>query len=300
MRGVRRRSSLATAGRILLALSLLVVLFVGYQLWGTGIVQARQQASLRSRFERSLTDRREGTATSTPRVAATPEPTTTDPAVGQPVGTLVIPAIGLDQVVVEGTGPAQLAAGPGHYPGTPLPGQQGNAAIAGHRTTHGRPFYDLNALVSGNPITVTTLQGTFRYAVVRSEVVAPNDVAVLAPSSDPELTLTTCTPRYSAARRLVVVARLVAPADTAAAPTRRPSGVRLVDATVDPLHRVVNWLWLGVWGLAGAGVVALVVLAQRRLGTHRAWLAPLVAAPMALVVLFFLFGAVNTLLPASF
>ena len=55
-----------------------------------------------------------------------------------------------------------------------------------------------------------------------------------------------------------------------------------------------------MWGLVGAGLVALVVLARRRLGPHRAWLAPLVAAPVALVVLFFLFGAVNTLLPASF
>ncbi len=295
-----RRSFLATAGRILLALSVLVVLFVGYQLWGTGIVQARQQASLRSRFERSLVHRRDATATSASGVPATPGPPTTDPGVGQPVGTLAIPRIGLDQVVVEGTGPAQLAAGPGHYPGTPLPGQQGNAAIAGHRTTHGRPFYDLDALVSGDPITVTTLQGTFHYAVIRSEVVAPTDVAVLDPSSDPELTLTTCTPRYSAAQRLVVVARLVAPSAAAPTPVGRPSGIRVVDAGVDPLHRVVNWLWLGVWGLAGAALVVLVVLARRRLGAHRAWLAPLAAAPVALVVLFFAFGAVNALLPASF
>lgn len=300
MRGARRRSSLATAGRILLALSVLVVLFVGYQLWGTGIVQARQQASLRSRFERSLADRRGVPATSAPPAAATPGPPTADPTPGQPVGTLVIPEIGLNQVVVEGTGPTQLAAGPGHYPGTPLPGQEGNAAIAGHRTTHGRPFYDLDALVSGDPITVTTLQGTFHYAVVRSEVVPPTDVAVLAPSSDPELTLTTCTPRYSAAQRLVVVARLVAPATALPAPAVRTSEVRVADSTPDPLHRAANWLWLSVWGLAAAGVVALVVLARRRLGARRAWLAPLAALPVALVVLFFLFGAVNTLLPASF
>ena len=65
-------------------------------------------------------------------------------------------------------------------------------------------------------------------------------------------------------------------------------------------HRAANWLWLSVWGLAAAGVVALVVLARRRLGARRAWLAPLAALPVALVVLFFLFGAVNTLLPASF
>jgi sortase A len=209
----------------------------------------------------------------------------------------------VDQVVVEGTGAEQLAAGPGHYPGTPLPGQPGNAGIAGHRTTHGRPFYDLNALVSGDPITVTTVQGTFHYVVVRSDVVAPTDLGVLAPSEGPELTLTTCTPRYSAAQRLVVVARLVSPAAPAPVPVPGRSGVGRAAAVaapaVDAVHRPMDWLWLGVWMLAGAALVAVVALARRRLGTGRAWVAPVAAAPVALVVLFFLFGAVNALLPTS-
>jgi len=300
VRGVGHRSPLARAGWILLTAAALVVLFVGYQLWGTGIVQARQQASLRTRFERSLAVRREATSGPPPAVGVRPVPPTAEPAVGQPVGTLVVPAIGLDQVVVEGTGPAQLAAGPGHYPGTPLPGEEGNAGIAGHRTTHGRPFYDLNALVSGDPITVTTLQGTFHYVVVRAEVVSPTDVAVLAPSLAPELTLTTCTPRYSAAQRLVVVARMVTPAAALPAPTSHRTGSPAVGPISDPVHRPENWLWLAVWALAASAVVALVVLARRRLGRGRAWMAPLLAVPVALVVLFFLFGAVNTLLPASF
>ena len=186
----------------------MVVLFVGYQLWGTGVVQAHRQDSLRHQFEESLARQRTADAHrdlgGSSAAALTPEP-----AIGDPVGTLVIPEIGVDQVIVEGVGSAQLAFGPGHYPGTPLPGQRGNAGIAGHRTTHGRPFYDLNALVAGDPITVTTLQGTFHYLVIRSEVVAPTDLTVLVHSAAPELTLTTCTPRYSAAQRLVVVARLV-------------------------------------------------------------------------------------------
>ena len=298
MSTARCRSPLATAGWVLVAGAALVLLFVGYQLWGTGLVQSRQQASLRGRFERSLAVQRR-TASAPAPAGTVPATPTADPAVGQPVGTLVIPAIGLDQVVVEGTGPAQLADGPGHYPGTPLPGQPGNAAIAGHRTTHGRPFYDLDALEPGDPVTVTTLQGTFHYAVIRSQLVSPADVAVLAPSPRAELTLTTCTPRYSAAQRLVVVARLVTPAAPVSAPARQEGGPPTV-ASTDPVHRPEDWLWLGAWLLAGAGVVSLVALARRRLGARRAWMAPLVAAPLALVVLFFLFGAVNTLLPASF
>ncbi len=306
MSGGRRRSPLATAGWVLLAGAAMGVLFVAYQLWGTGIVQARQQASLRSRFERSLAvhgaraSRPDTASRRPPAVGDGTGPPTTDPGPGQPVGTLAIPSIGVDQVVVEGTGPGQLAAGPGHYPGTPLPGQRGNAAIAGHRTTHGRPFYDLNELVAGAPITVTTVQGTFHYVVVRSMVVSPTDVAVLAPSSDPELTLTTCTPRYSAAQRLVVVARLVTPAAAVSTSTRDQPRVPGADPTPDPLDRATDWLWLGVWGLAGAAVVVLVGRARRRLGARGAWMAPVAAAPVALVVLFFFFGAVNTLLPASF
>jgi sortase A len=294
-----RRSGLAVAAWTLLALAALVVLFVVYQLWGTGIVQARQQRDLRAQFQHTLSHRKE----LAPHGATTTAPPTADPGTGKPVGTLVIPAIGVDQVVVEGTGADQLAAGPGHYPGTPLPGQPGNAGIAGHRTTHGRPFYDLNALVSGDAITVRTVQGTFHYVVVRSDVVPPTDLGVLAPSEDPELTLTTCTPRYSAAERLVVMARLVSPAAPALTPAAGRSGgggaTTVAAPPVDAVHRPADWLWLGVWILAGTALVALVALARRRIGTGRAWVAPVAAAPVALVVLFFLFGAVNALLPTS-
>jgi sortase A len=295
---VRRRSPLATAGWTLLALAGVVVLFVVYQLWGTGLVQSRQQDSLRDRFERSVAhqravdaQRQAGGRSSGP-VQAMPAPAT-----GDPVGTLVIPEIGVDQVVVEGTGSAQLAVGPGHYIGTPLPGQPGNAGIAGHRTTHGRPFYDLNGLVAGDPITVTTLQGTFRYLVVRSEVVAPDDLSVLAPSTVPQLTLTTCTPRYSAAQRLVVVARLVSPAAPASASHRPAEGVV---APVDPARQPGSWLRLGLWALACLALVVLVVVARRHRGRRRGWPTLVVAAPAALVLLWFLFGAVNAVLPATY
>ena len=126
------------------------------------------------------------------------------------MGTITIPKIDLSMVVVEGTGDAQLQTGPGHYPGTPLPGEDGNAAIAGHRTTYLHPFYNLNELVPGDPITVVTLQGIFLYHVTGSLAVPPTDVSVVAATRRPTLTLTTCNPRYSATQRLVVHAMLVA------------------------------------------------------------------------------------------
>ena len=100
------------------------------------------------------------------------------------MGTITIPKIDLSMVVVEGTGDAQLQTGPGHYPTTPLPGEDGNAAIAGHRTTYLHPFYNLNELVPGDPITIVTLQGIFLYHVTGSLAVPPTDVSVVAPTRD--------------------------------------------------------------------------------------------------------------------
>ena len=218
-----RPPALAVAGWVLLVVAGLLVAFVAYQQWGTAFTHWEGQRSLRTQFDRSLAaaERAGG------RTAAAPA----YPGVGDPVGVLVIPRIDLDQVVVEGVQAAQLAVGPGHYPGTALPGQAGNAGIAGHRTTHGAPFYSLDRVRPGDPIVVTTVQGRFTYRVVRSLVVSPDDGAVLGPTASPQLTLTTCTPKYSAAQRLVVVADLESPP----APTTQPPGglgqARLDDAT---------------------------------------------------------------------
>ncbi len=280
-------------GRGLLALAAVLILFVGYQLWGTGLAQSRAQDGLRHQFEQALAHHR-----SAPRAGPAAAAVPAAPAIGQPIGVLDIPAIAVDQVVVEGVGAAQLAAAPGHYPGTALPGQPGNAGIAGHRTTHGRPFYDLQALVPGDPITVTTVQGTFHYRVVRSQVVAPTDVAVLDRSPFPELTLTTCNPRYSAAQRLVVTARLVSPVAPATPTGGAPDSSAA--AGPDPVRSVGDWLRLLGWLVLFAAVAALVwLLNWRRWGRAR-WVALVPAVAAGGVVLFFLFGAVNALLPESF
>lgn len=100
--------------------------------------------------------------------------------------------------MVEGVDQAHLRRGPGHYAGSPLPGQGGNMAIAGHRTTYGAPFYRLDELEPGDVIRITTRDGEFVYEVTDSEVVAPTRVDVLDDFGDDRLTLTACNPRYPA------------------------------------------------------------------------------------------------------
>lgn len=132
------------------------------------------------------------------------------PSPGGALDHLVIPAIGLSRYVVQGVDETDLQMGPGHYPGTPLPGQQGNVGIAGHRTTFGAPFFSLNEVAHGDLILLTDTSGTtWVYDVVRQWVVDPSDTAVLDPTHTAMLTLTTCNPRFEATSRLVVRAALL-------------------------------------------------------------------------------------------
>lgn len=131
------------------------------------------------------------------------------PSVGDPVAELRIPAIDVDATVVSGATADQLAVGPGHDPRTPLPGQAGNAVIAGHRTEAGAPFERLGELRSGDQIVVTTAQGTFAYRVTELQVVEPTAVELIDDQGDDRLTLVTLHPKFSSAQRLVVTAVLV-------------------------------------------------------------------------------------------
>ncbi len=142
------------------------------------------------------------------------------PSLGDALGVIRIPKIGVDKVVITGTRRSDLRKGPGHYRSTPLPGQAGNAAIAGHRTTYGAPFGELDALVPGDRIEVETFQGVFNYEVLPQEtaegisghaILTPYDVQVLDDYGDNRLTLTACHPKYSARQRIVVQAQLVNP-----------------------------------------------------------------------------------------
>jgi sortase A len=127
---------------------------------------------------------------------------------GDPLGRLRVPAIGLSTVVVEGTDGADLRSGPGHYPDTPLPGQRGTVAIAGHRTTYGAPFRRVDDLERGDRIELAMPYGRFTYRVERTRIVPPTAVDVVDRVAYDRLVLTACHPLYSANERIVVFARL--------------------------------------------------------------------------------------------
>lgn len=129
---------------------------------------------------------------------------------GEPLGRLLIPRIGLDVVMIEGTGTADLREGPGHWPETPLPGMGGNFVVSGHRTTYGAPFFKLNQLKPGDEIQVLLPFAAFVYKVTRTIIVLPTETEVVAQRGIEELSLTTCDPIYSARRRLIVQAELTA------------------------------------------------------------------------------------------
>ena len=256
------------AGKFFICVGVLLFLFVGYQLWGTGIAEARGQRSLAASFERR------GQLTTVPTIpppGATQEeapPSTLPPIeLGDALAQIEIPKIDVKKWVIEGVEVEDLKQGPGHYPSTPLPGERGNAAIAGHRTTYGAPFYDLDKLDVGDPIFVTTSAGRFQYDVIESKIVHPDAVEVLDPTEDDRLTLTTCNPKFSAAERLIIVARLMSPPSDApprAAPpaAERPTsleGTREISAGLsgERANKVpaILWgslaaaIWLGAWVL---------------------------------------------------
>lgn len=130
---------------------------------------------------------------------------------GDSLTRIVMPDIEVDVVVVEGTSASALRAGAGHYPATPLPCEIGNVAIAGHRTTYGRPFHNVDRLKVGSEITLVTPIGSCTYAVSRDPfVVSPQQTEILANTPDAAtLTLTTCHPKGSARQRLVISATLI-------------------------------------------------------------------------------------------
>jgi sortase A len=135
-----------------------------------------------------------------------------DVSVGDGIARILAPKIGLDAIVVElwGLDDAEnLKRGPGHIPGTAYPGQPGNCVISGHRTTYGAPFRHIEQLTNGDEITLFTAENRYIYRVFDQRIVLPTDLTVLEQEGEPKLTLTACHPWYSAAQRIVVIARLV-------------------------------------------------------------------------------------------
>ncbi|HVM35782.1 MAG TPA: sortase [Actinomycetota bacterium] len=215
--------ALTFVGKLLVSLGCGVLLFVGWTLWGTGIYTNQQQQALEQAWG------------ATPSVAVVPASSPSEdedpvvkvadgfrPGPGRPVFRIRIPKIKVDEMVVEGVGTEELRKGPGHYPACrdgfapPLcldgvesfwPGEAGRVIVSGHRTTYGAPFYDLDKLGAGDRIVTETKWGDFTY-VVTEQVVLDADEPVTVTPGDPELVLTTCNPKYSAAERLLIFARL--------------------------------------------------------------------------------------------
>ncbi len=275
-------------GKTLIALGVLIFLFVAYELWGTGIAEARDQSRLKDSFQKEL----QAPPTTLPAAGA-PAPPATVPESGDAVALIEIPKLDVNKAMVEGVGVEDLKKGPGHYPGTPMPGQAGNAAIAGHRTTYGAPFNRLDELSPGDPIIVTTKEGKFRYEVDRQDIVSPSEISVLDPTPDNRLTLTTCHPKFSAAQRLIITARLtgpVAPPPANPAPTvpvvktAGLSGVRSDDGPAFLWGVLAGLIWLAAWAIGQS---------------WRRWPAYCLATPFFLVVLFIFFENVSRLLPAN-
>jgi sortase A len=317
----RVRTVIRGVGKTCIAAGVLILLFVAYQLWGTGIAEARSQRALKRQFAalpKVVSPTTTSTSVAGPPVAPPSTTTTTLPALpppptGSAVAIIKIPKLGVNDAIVEGVGVDDLKKGPGHYPRTPLPGQAGNAAVAGHRTTYGAPFYRLNELAPGDEIFVSTRDGTWDYKVMFSSDVSPSDVAVLDPTPDNRLTLTTCTPRFTASKRLVVVSKLVGAVDprppaipaTPAATSPTIPG----DSTATTAPRGLGASDVGslsgkgasttpaiLWGVVCALVWGLAWVAARR---WRRWIAYLVAAPVFLICLWFFFENFARFVPAN-
>jgi sortase A len=126
---------------------------------------------------------------------------------GQAIGRIEIPHIHANYVMVEGTGEAQLAKGPGHYPATPLPGMPGTVGVAGHRTTYLAPFNKLDKLHKGDVVRLEMPYATVTYRVEKTRIVLPTALWVTNPVGYNRIVMTACHPKYSAAKRIAVFAR---------------------------------------------------------------------------------------------
>jgi sortase A len=219
MKGNGSRALLGV-GELLITAGVVVAMFVVWQVWWTDVLAGRETDRAAADLARLWDGAGSGPDSSAGSGSG-------DVVVrrGEPFALLRIPRFGADwrRPVVEGTTATDLRKGVGHYPGTAVPGQVGNVAIAGHRTTYGHPFRDLDTLAPGDLVLLETAHHVYTYRVLSQVVVAPTDLDVV--TADPDypdrpaaaatralLTLTTCHPEYSVRRRLVVRTELVSTA----------------------------------------------------------------------------------------
>jgi sortase A len=276
----RRARAGRRAGRVTLGIGAFAALFVAYELAITPLTEQNAQASLLNQFQQTITT----TSVDAPR---------STPVEGSPVALMDIPAIGLTQVVVEGTTPSDLKTGPGHLMDTPLPGEAGNVVIAGRRTTYGSPFARLGTLARGDTIKIDTGQGTATYVINGVVHVSPGATDPLLQTPDSRLTLLTSDPAFIASGRLVVEASLQGPPlDLAQRPTVLVGAADL-GLTGDPLGLALGLIWTELLGLT-------VYLAWRYRHRWSPEVLYLLTAPVVLILAVLTFSSLDLMLPGTF
>lgn len=187
----RVQSLLRWSQRLLFLVGTIALGYVGFTLLDAELFQASAKRSLENQIE--LGKESDGVQNEVEQEVQ--HEVQLKPAIkpGDVLGRLDIPRLGLSVAVLQGTSSRMLRLGTGHIPGTPLPGEAGNSGIAGHRDTFFRGLKDIH---KNDEIQFQTASGLSRYAVDWVKVVAPDDLSVLAPSSESELTLVTCYPFY--------------------------------------------------------------------------------------------------------
>jgi len=275
----RLNRALDILGRSMIASGLFLLSFVGYQLWGTGIAESRAQSSLETEFR---------------------EQPPALPTYGGLVGRIEIPSINVDKLIVAGVDAEALKRGPGLFPGSPLPGQFGNVSIAGHRTTYGAPFSRIDEISPGDSIILETSKGTYTYIVSGEPRIVPaTAVEVVATTDDTrgELTLVSCHPKWSAAKRIIVTANLESKIV--------PEPITVFDAPItEDIPLTEGWfhdtsVWPAVIALAGAlSLIALLALWLVRRGRRRFVVYPL-AALVFLPTLYVFYENLSGLMPTN-
>lgn len=317
-RAIRPAGYRATStGRVMSLLGLVLVGFLVFQVTGSSVTYERSQRLLLERFreiaplqatppgcsnsavavgqedglftEAEKTGEVDPDEAVEPEIIAAPEP----PARGEPIAVLQIPSIGIEEVVVQGTRPADLRSGPGHLRGTAMPGEPGNAAIAGSRLANGAPFRRINELEKGQKIEVTTAKGRFRYEVLSTERVATGDPdPVRAKTGANTLTLVTSAPAFLANERVAVVALLkTKPVKPCFAPVTPDSSETGFDTAPGGLAPVFGW----------GALLGLAVVAARHL--YRRWhrsVAYLLTTPVIVALVVLVFESLGGLLPSTF
>jgi sortase A len=235
-RASRANQTIRLFGELLITLGVIVFLFIGYELWFTGLYTEHAQSQLNHQLQTlwagpptpSTSAGPASSASPSATVSGSPGPTSVPTASAPTVAAIALPgdAIGIIRIprlgtkygyaIVEGVSTDDLKKGPGHYPGTANPGGIGNFVVSGHRTTYLAPFNGLGELVVGDAIVIETRDTWYTYLVTKTQTVLPTDTAVVLPvpgqphatPTQALITLTTCTPKYSASHRLIVTGLL--------------------------------------------------------------------------------------------